>query len=149
MDQGLKRAKYYWQKYVAALADGKLIAEEGPWLLADDVPLEVFEQWNRNQESRWRLSWQPYPPPDDMIGCVMFYGDPSVVHDAVAEWLVRQVDRQLFSMGGEAAADAVLVTGSATCTLVNMQRKVSHACQRSDSYGCNCELIRAGWFAGA
>jgi hypothetical protein len=127
MDQGLKRAKHEWQAYVTALAEGKLLAEQGPWLLAEDIPCKVYDQWSRQQESCWRLSWQPYPPPDDNLGRVVFYGDPSKVHDAVAQWLGRQVDRQLVRIAGEDEADALLATGTATCTLINGQRKVSHA----------------------
>jgi hypothetical protein len=114
MDQGFEREKAQWYTYLAALAEGKLAAEEGPWLVAHDVPEEVFLEWEQDLESRWKVAWIPYST-DENTGQVVFFGDPSVVHEEASAWLMQEVViAHLLSIGGRNLMNSIRYTISST-----------------------------------
>lgn len=141
LDTGYDAAKEALGQQSTLFTSGLACAasECGPWVVADDIPVAVYDAWATSKDCNWKLAFLPTSSLDSK-GTVVIYGDATEVHEAVALFVGREIHKQLEKLGGADADDHLVPLGSSSFVLANGERKVRwHITYNSVSYSNGAE----------
>ena len=124
MDLGLRKAQERYFVAAARAARG-IKADNGPWLIAQQMSPALFETWTGAQESRWKLSYE------ERGGRVLLYGDPLPVHEDTGAFIRDAIKSAVEDAGEEiggavgrrAARRALVSSASPLCQLVDSKKE--------------------------
>ncbi|EFJ25628.1 hypothetical protein SELMODRAFT_413823 [Selaginella moellendorffii] len=79
--------------------------DKGPFLVAQEVPWQTYDEWMCCLECCWRLGYK--------AGDVWMYGDPSLVHRTISNWFNATIITQIQLMPEvECAIDVISAAGA-------------------------------------
>lgn len=117
MDSGLRKAIEKYNAACKKALESVDVLEEGPFLVARDIPLLAFEAWSIIQEKHWKLYYNKKTKE------IWLYGDPSEPHETAIYWFTKEIPVLICLLGGRDAEKTIDGTGSTTRDLPEARKE--------------------------